>query len=247
MNEICSFLKGKRCIFGVLTVVIIGVIPVTGCTSFKPNRRTAIHRVKAKQHDTELAKSLHGKAVDALENSRWDKAEHWVNQAILADSNFGPAHNTLGTIFYQNEQLYHAAWAFEKASSLMPDNCEPFNNLGLVYEKAGKYQEAYNYYLQGLDVSPGNAELSGNVARIRIILDERGEDLNLLLSDLALVHPQKQWRSWARYQSEIRRFNTMEVWNFSNGDAALKLAPAPRLENAKTGLYENSVNSLPSN
>ena len=214
MRETRSILNTENGSFWLLIFVLC--VLSTGCASFRSNRRAAVHRVQAKRHDTELAKSLHEKALTAMEKNNWPKAKEWANKSVLADSDFGPAHNTLGSLYFRKDELYHAAWEFEEASKLMPENCEPLNNLGLVYEKAGKYEEAYSYYQEGLELAPGNIELSGNVARVRIILDDRGDDLEKLLCDLALTHPQKRWRSWARTQSEVRRFDEAETWEHFN-------------------------------
>ena len=239
MNETYLILN-KRIGSCWLLVVIFLCVSSAGCASFRSNRRASIHRIKAKQHDTELARSLHEKALTAVEKNNWPKAKEWASKSVLADSDFGPAHNTLGSLYFRKDELYHAAWEFEEASKLMPENCEPLNNLGLVYEKAGKYEEAYSYYQEGLELAPGNIELSGNVARVRIILDDRGGDLELLLSDLALSHPQRRWRSWARTQSEVRRFDKGETSEQFNQEKQLPEAvPSEAQQFNNSNYYDN--------
>ena len=99
------------------------------------------------QRDTDVARWKHEKAIGFIENCRLAEAEALLQDALIVDSNFGPAHNSLGAIYLNQNKLYLAAWEFEQAHKLMPDAVEPYNNLGLVHEKAGKYGQAIEYFL----------------------------------------------------------------------------------------------------
>ena len=74
-------------------------------------------------------------------------AEKYLRKAPAADVRFGPAHHSLGVLYFWQKKLYLAAWEFEYAARLMPDRYEPLNNLGLVYESVGKFAQAKSYYL----------------------------------------------------------------------------------------------------
>ena len=105
MRETRSILNTENGSFWLLIFVLC--VLSTGCASFRSNRRAAVHRVQAKRHDTELAKSLHEKALTAMEKNNWPKAKEWANKSVLADSDFGPAHNTLGSLYFRKDELYH--------------------------------------------------------------------------------------------------------------------------------------------
>ena len=201
----------KTALAGALILCL--AVSCLGCASLKLGRSDSSQRVRAMKHDSEQAKALHNQALDKIADCKWEKAKGLVDAALLADSDFGPAHNTLGTIYLNTGDLYRAAWEFEHAAKLMPDICEPYNNLGLAYEQAAKYREAFGYYLQASEICPDNIKVVGNLARIRIILDDRGDDLREQLSELALSHPSRNWRAWARSQSKTRRFDEVELWS----------------------------------
>src|SRR5689334_4069954 len=122
-------------------------------------------------HDTERArkeykaarkcmdKQLQGKECD------YAKAEKHLQESLAADVRFGPAHHSLGILYFWQRKLYLAAWEFEYASRLMPDRFEPFNNLGLVYESAGKYEQAKSFYMLARQKAPNEPHIIGNLAR----------------------------------------------------------------------------------
>ncbi len=88
----------------------------------------------------EMQKHLEGKECDLA------KAQKLLEQALAADVRFGPAHHSLGVLYFWQHKLYLAAWEFEYAARLMPDRFEPLNDLGLVYESARKFDQAKMYY-----------------------------------------------------------------------------------------------------
>lgn len=163
------------------------------------------------QGDEELAAAKHAEALVFLDDLRWtkdlDKAERLLNEALVADVGFGPAHNSLGMIYFLQEKLYLAAWEFQYAAKLLPDLPQPYNNLGLVYERAGKYQEAADYYSMALARNAHHPDVLANLLRVRMIQGDNGSDMAPMLSDLALSHPDPEWRQWAREQAEHASFN----------------------------------------
>src|SRR5437588_1148332 len=106
-----------------------------------------------------MEKHLEGKEFD------FDKAEKHLQESLAADVRFGPAHHSLGVLYDWERKLYLAAWEFEYASRLMPDRFEPLNNLGLVYESAGKYEQAKVFYHLAREKSPNQPQVIGNLAR----------------------------------------------------------------------------------
>jgi Tfp pilus assembly protein PilF len=93
-------------------------------------------------------------------------AEKLFQQALASDVRFGPAHHSLGVLYFWQNKLYLAAWEFEYAARLMPDRYEPLNNLGLVYEAAGKYDDAKMYYSLARQKAELQPQVIGNQARI---------------------------------------------------------------------------------
>jgi Tfp pilus assembly protein PilF len=193
------------------TVFLAAACSITGCAHFHRKDIVQYQTVAAdSKHDTKTACEKHAKALVFLENGckpcDFDKAERLLNEALVADVTYGPAHNSLGMLYFQQSKLYLAAWEFEYAAKLMPEMAEPYNNLGLVYEKAGKYQEALSYYAMALSHNDDNPVVLGNIVRVRMVSGDRSGDLKNMVSDLALNHPNPTWQRWARDQVELTKF-----------------------------------------
>ena len=190
---------------------LIIIILASGCANFHQKEALQYQTVAANtKHDTKTACEKHAAAMVFLEAGckpcNYARAEQLLNEALVADVTYGPAHNSLGMLYYQQGKLYLAAWEFEYAAKLMPEMAEPYNNLGLVYEQAGKYQEALSYYSMALSHDDGNPEVVGNLVRLRMVTGDRNGDLKDMVSDLALYHPNPRWQQWARDQVELTKF-----------------------------------------
>ena len=203
--------KTQKTGFGIFFrwVVLVTMFASFGCARFQQKKNpTKYQTVSASgRHDTRTAKKNHAQALVLLEEKvDLPKVEQLLNDALVADVTYGPAHNTLGTLYYMQKKLYLAAWEFEYAAKLMPELAQPYNNLGLVYERVGKYEDAITYYSMALSREPHNSELIGNLVRTRMLDGDRSADLKQLLSDLALNHTQPRWQNWARDQVELTNF-----------------------------------------
>lgn len=137
----------------------------------------------AKCHDSDLA----------------DAQEH-VQKALVADVTFGPAHNTLGTLYMWQGRYYLAAWEFEYANRLMPERCEPLYNLGMVYEAVERLDQAISYYSLAHECAPQNPAVLGNLIRAQLRNGQTIDEVRPLLSDLILYDTRPDWVSWAREQ-----------------------------------------------
>lgn len=155
--------------------------------------------------DTEMAKEENTKALDFIDRGRLDKAEAALQQALVADVTYGPAHNNLGQLYYRQGKHYLAAWEFEYAIKLMPDRAEPYNNLGLVYEAVGKFDESIEWYSQALSRHPSNAEFLGNLARVRFRRDDKDPQIDYLLRELVAYDSRNEWVCWAREQLALSK------------------------------------------
>lgn len=114
----------------------------------------------------------YGQATNAL---------NWYRQAVVKDTNYGPAHRQLGLIYMMQKDYTSAAASLRKAVildakdnaaglalidiwrkqvSMNPELAE--NHLGLAgaYQLTGDYQSAAGEYLQVEQLDPGNARLA---------------------------------------------------------------------------------------
>lgn len=217
---------------GYLLVALATILATSGCSHFHRQKSLRYQTVAANsKHDTKTACEKHAKALVFLEKGclpcDYDKAERLLNEALVADVTYGPAHNSMGMLYYLQGKLYLAAWEFEYAAKLMPEMSEPYNNLGLVYEKAGKYQEALSYYAMALSHNDGNPEVLGNIVRVRMTTGDRNGDLKDMVSDLALYHPNPQWQKWARDQVELTKFRDDKIGAPGNLPEEVDAMPLP--------------------
>lgn len=148
--------------------------------------------------DTDLARARYAEALQLLDKEAIVEAEGKLQEALAADLMFGPAHNALGKIYYQQKKLYLAAWEFEYAIKLMPHHAEPRNNLGLTLEAAGDFDQAVEKYATALQLAPENPQVIGNLARVHIRRGDRTDETRLLLDKLLLRDSRPEWAEWAR-------------------------------------------------
>ena len=127
-----------------------------------------------------------------MDKGDYDAAEAALKAVLTADVMFGPAHNNLGKVYFHKGELYLAAREFDYAMKLMPNQPEPANNLGLVFETRGRLDDAVSAYGKAAALEPDNVQIMGNWARARVARVRRGErdpDLVALLNKLVARRP----------------------------------------------------------
>jgi tetratricopeptide (TPR) repeat protein len=213
------------------TILFTGIL-ATGCAPWSDSQSTNYVTVapdtsydtkKARQDYTLgrklLDKHLQGKECDFV------KAENYLKSSLAADVRFGPAHHSLGVLYFWQAKLYLAAWEFEYAARLMPDRFEPLNNLGLIYESTGKYEQAKSFFLLAREKSPHQSEVIANLARASFRNGETVNQMRPVLEDVLASDPRPEWRHWA---SELLGLNPAEVPEVSSlhGPSVLDNEPA---------------------
>lgn len=188
------------------------VLLVSGCSVFEETGKLNYETVQAApRRDTDRARQENSRAVELLGEGQPEKAEQALQMALVADVTFGPAHNNLGLLYFDQKKLYLAAWEFDYAQSLMPDVPEVPNNLGLVYEAAGKLPMAIEYFQAAYAMEPQNAEFIGNLVRARIRLGERTPETARLLQELLFYDSRPEWRNWANEQLHTTHLQLAEL------------------------------------
>lgn len=132
------------------------------------------------------------------------EAEMLLQSAIRADPFNGAALNNLGVILLDRGALYEAAQSFEAAGRALPGQPDPRLNLGLVFEQAGKVDEALDAYRTALEVSPEHLPTIQALTRAELRWDRTTEDTTKRLRRLMIQGDTEAWRSWAR-QQEMKR------------------------------------------
>ncbi len=194
-----------HCIALILSTAAL-VLVTSACTSnnASPDGYTTVG--KDPRRDSDTAQRLTAQAAQLILDNRYDEAEKVLTKALEADVMYGPAHNDLGMVYFNQKKLYLAAWEFEYASKLMPNQPEPRNNLGLVFEAAGKIDDAVTAYGNALQIEPDNAQLIGNLARARIRRGDHDPEVRDLLQQLVMKDNRPDWLTWARDRLALMHF-----------------------------------------
>jgi Tfp pilus assembly protein PilF len=181
-------------------IVCLALFAMLGCASAKGRPDAAEYQTVGKdpRRDTDAAKADNLRGVEALAKSDYARAEASLKKALAEDIMFGPAHNNLGKVYFHQNKLYLAAWEFEYAAKLMPHVIEPKNNIGLVFEAAGKWDQAVEHYSDALGLEPENPELIANAARARLRRGDNNAEVRSLLSKLVMIDTRPEWVEWAR-------------------------------------------------
>jgi len=192
-------------------ILILILLCVCGCAS---NRTKTLNyeTIKANpKRDPDAAARLNKQGLDALSRGRLERAESLFKEALIRDVDYGPAHNNLGRLYFDQGKHYLAAWEFEYAAKVMPNRGEPYNNLGMVMERVGKMEQAIEAYETAYSHCPNNPEVVGNLARAWWCHDKDNPKTLELLEKLVFVDTRPEWVSWAKEQIACGKFNSGEA------------------------------------
>jgi cytochrome c-type biogenesis protein CcmH/NrfG len=123
-------------------------------------------------------------------------AEATLVSALEADPFCGRGRNNLGVIYLAQGRLYDAAFEFEAARRLMPDNPDPRINLGLTFERAGRLDDAMDAYTTAHELNPDHLGAMQALARAQLRHGRAGVMTPMLLEEIAL-RGDPSWREWA--------------------------------------------------
>lgn len=183
----------------VILLLLFAASLSAGCARVRPKAVADYRTVKGSSVvDTEKAKARHIAGVEFLAQRCFGKAEQCLQDALIFDSTYGPAHNTLGKVYYDQEKYYLAAWEFEHAIKSMPQRAEPINNLGLVYEAVDQFESAIAQYQIAHEIAPEDPRYLGNLLRARIRLGEDPIAMRTQLERLILLDDRRSWVDWAK-------------------------------------------------
>ena len=182
----------------IIPLLIVSVL--AGCKS-SPSQSPVIRydTLPPGQDDGNLiaARQNHERGLKLYKEGKLDEAIEALKEALTADVTYGPAHNSLGTVYFDQNRYYLAAWEFQYAAKLMPRTPEPKNNLGLVFETVGDLGQANEHYAEAHDMAPDDVEIMGNYLRSQVRLGSRDAETRELLQDFLLRETRPEWLAWA--------------------------------------------------
>jgi tetratricopeptide (TPR) repeat protein len=105
---------------------------------------------------------LYLKAAQAVEQQHWQEAEK-IYQQILVQQPSSQAHNDLGVVYYQQNQLDKAFQQYTHAIETQPVYINAFLNRGLISAKRGDYSAAIADYSQMVKTIPHHYQAHFNM------------------------------------------------------------------------------------
>jgi tRNA A-37 threonylcarbamoyl transferase component Bud32/tetratricopeptide (TPR) repeat protein len=116
-----------------------------------------------------LAQAHHALAVQLLAQGKIQAALQSALTALRRDSNLGPAHTTVGLIYFQQGKYDAAIAAYNQALRAAPSersqSAQLYNNLGAAHEANGDLAAAVQSYRRTLEFEPGLTLAQKNLQR----------------------------------------------------------------------------------
>jgi Tfp pilus assembly protein PilF len=121
---------------------------------FMPRDMMRGQRSFAVEEATILAMYLNNRAAEALTANDVDNAYWWVRAAIVTDSRWLAAYNTLAVLYHRKGLAGRAESTLRLVLDREPMNTQALSNLVLILSEAGKRNEAQKYADQLAQVQP---------------------------------------------------------------------------------------------
>ncbi len=134
------------------TVTLMGSVSMlAGC---KTTHMTA-QELSAEERDRRIRESyrLFDAGQRAQKAGNFEQAREFYAQAVELNPDLAAAWNNLGISLMEREKpdYLNAAAALRKSADLSPTDPRPYENLGLLYRRAGWYPESVRYYGMSLE------------------------------------------------------------------------------------------------
>ena len=109
---------------------------------FLPSGDVAGYRTREISEATVLAMYMNNRAAETMSEGQLDQAYWWARAALLQDTSFSGAYNTLGVIQFRHGDLTQARRTLAHALLRAPDNTVLLSNLAQALEASGLPDEA---------------------------------------------------------------------------------------------------------
>ena len=121
---------------------------------FLPPEQVSRHRSHPVDESTILAMFLNNRAAEALTVGQVDDAYWWARAAIMTDSRWLAAYNTLAVLYRRKGLYQNAESTLRLVLGREPLNVQAMSNLVLVLSDLGRQQEAQLYANQLAQIQP---------------------------------------------------------------------------------------------
>jgi len=204
IEQFVSFLRSRWYSLAVLLSLLTG----SGCTQMIPTqghgefRQRNNHPAGINENRDAVPVSKHSmkaneKAIRLILKGKPERAMRALQKIVAQDPTFGPAHNNLGQLYFDQGDYFVASEHFVRAAELMADRAEPLYNLGMVYENTDRLTEAINMYETAREFDPVDPRPLGNLVRVMMTMNPYDLATEPLLKELLVIEYREEWRDWA--------------------------------------------------
>lgn len=165
---------------------------------------------------------LFNKAIENLENSNWDTAELFLNQALKIQPNNPHTLGFLAVVYAKREQYVEALEFANRSLKLLPKNALTLSNLGNIYLGLEKFEKAHDAFDKSLKIDQKNPEAWLNKGNALQEL-KRFEEALSHYDKVLLLQPNsaEAWSNRGNALQELKRFED----SLTHYDAALNIRP----------------------
>jgi Tfp pilus assembly protein PilF len=169
-------------------LLLLITIGIAGCGT-SPRPKAAVNTVA--QADAMVTEAIELMPTDAK------RAAELLDGALAINPHDARAHNNRGVLHLQAGAYFDAANAFDAARRLMPSHPGPRVNLGLLFERAGRIDDAIGEYQNALEVADGHMPAVQALARCQLKHGRGDEDTVDWLRMISIQGTSESWRRWA--------------------------------------------------
>ena len=142
------------------------------------------------------------------------KQEDLFRKAIEIDYEYARAHGNLGIVYFQQGRYGEAAGELAQAIRLKPTEPEHPYNLGLVYERLRKLEQAIECYKDALALAPDDIRFMKALARCYVKAQVEEDELVGLLRKIERQETSEAWIRWA--QAELIKIESRRRYRLSD-------------------------------
>ena len=124
--------------------------------------------------DSNTARQAFEQGLAAKNENRLNEAEHYFKKALEEEASNADYHFELATVFALQENLIAASRELEQAVMIRPDFVAGHFNLGVVYKKRGKFEEARAQFKKAMTLTPPGQSVTPFLMQIASIYEEQG-------------------------------------------------------------------------
>jgi Flp pilus assembly protein TadD len=158
--------------------------------------------------DSRSAQTLYNQAMAAQDAGQVERAMLLLQQAISRDPTFTMAYNSLGNLYYQQQQYQQALTMYKRALAIDPQYVKARNNLGSTYLRLAMDEQAREELHKALAADDAYGLAYYNLACVYARAGDSAAAAKHLQRAIAL---EPQARLWAQTDDDFTRVRTTAV------------------------------------